>query len=119
MSVKLRRRGALRSQPFNQIMPLIDLNLTGARTEFERPQFVIVGAGAAGIFLASKLARMGRRVLLIESGHFVESDDRQELNRIEETGKPQGNSIWNRKRVLGGTTTAWGGAIAPILPFGF
>lgn len=100
-------------------MPLIDFSLKDTEAEFARPEFLIVGAGAAGIFLASKLARMGRRVLLIESGHFVETDDRQELNRIEETGKLQGDSIWNRKRVLGGTTTAWGGQSLPFNPLDF
>jgi choline dehydrogenase-like flavoprotein len=76
---------------------------------------VIVGAGAAGIFLAVKLTRAGCRTLLIESGHLQPDENRQALNEIEQTGKILSNARWTRKRVVGGTTTAWGGQ---ALPFG-
>ena len=100
-------------------MPIIDANeylLEGDWTGFD---VVIVGAGAAGIFLAVDLARRGRRVLLIESGHFKEDDDRQGLNDLEQSGKRMANALWNRKRVLGGTTTIWGGAALPFAPLDF
>jgi choline dehydrogenase-like flavoprotein len=100
-------------------MPIIDANeqlLEGDWTGFD---VVIVGAGAAGIFLAVSLARRRLRVLLIESGHFTEDGDRQELNDIEQTGKAMANALWNRKRILGGTTTAWGGGTLPFSPLDF
>lgn len=100
-------------------MPLIDFNETDPTGGIMRPEFLIIGAGAVGIFLAVRLARLGRRVLLLESGHFLQDDDRQALNQIEESAKQQGNSIWNRKRVLGGTTTAWGGQSLPFSPLDF
>ena len=55
----------------------------------------------------------------MESGQHGEHDEKQNLNRIEETGKKQGNSIWNRKRALGGTTIAWGGQSLPFCPIDF
>ena len=80
---------------------------------------VVVGAGAAGILLALKLAERGRRVLVVESGHFDQDDNRQQLNEIEESGKPLGDRLWVRKRVIGGTTTAWGGQSLPFTAIDF
>jgi choline dehydrogenase-like flavoprotein len=96
-------------------MPFIDANTQspdGDRAAFD---VTIVGAGAAGILLAVLLSRRGRRVLVIESGHFEPDDERQSLNEIEQTAKQMSNAVWNRKRAIGGTTTAWGGQ---SLPFG-
>jgi len=96
-------------------MPFIDANTQspdGDRADFD---ITIVGAGAAGILLAVLLSRRGRRVLVIESGHFELDDERQSLNDIEQTAKTMSNAVWNRKRAIGGTTTAWGGQ---SLPFG-
>jgi len=96
-------------------MPFIDANTQspdGNRAAFD---VTIAGAGAAGILLAALLSHRGRRVLVIESGHFELDDERQSLNEIEQTGKKMSNAVWNRKRAIGGTTTAWGGQ---SLPFG-
>jgi choline dehydrogenase-like flavoprotein len=100
-------------------MPLIDFSREGIPAGCDRAEFLIVGAGAAGIFMATRLMAAGRRVVLVESGHHHEADDRQALNAIDETAKRQSNSIWNRKRVLGGTTTAWGGQSLPFSPLDF
>ena len=75
---------------------------------------VIAGAGAAGLYLASKLSRT-RRVLVLESGHFAEDEDRQRLNEVVQTGKPMQAAVWRRKRAVGGTTVAWGGQSLPFL----
>lgn len=96
-------------------MPLLDANHTLMERDWSGFDEVIVGAGAAGIMLAVLLGRRGRRVLLLESGHLAYDDDRQALNDIEQSAKPLGNAIWNRRRMVGGTTTAWGGQ---SLPFG-
>ena len=60
--------------------------------------YVVVGAGAAGIFLADGLSKAGSNVCLLETGGWSEDDEYQSLNDLEQTGKKQGNSLWNRKR---------------------
>jgi hypothetical protein len=80
---------------------------------------VIIGAGTAGIFLAADLAGRGKKVLVVESGNFTSSDDKQKLNTVEQTGKYLRNAEWGRKRVIGGTTVAWGGQSLPFTPLDF
>lgn len=75
---------------------------------------LIVGAGAAGLYLASELART-KRVLVLESGHFQEDERKQALNTVVQTGKPLDAAVWGRRRAVGGSTIAWGGQ---SLPFG-
>ena len=97
-------------------MPFIDLNqesIDPAREDFD---VVIAGAGAAGILLAVTLSGKGKKVLLLESGHFEEAEDRQSLNRTEQTGKELTSAVWGRKRAIGGTTIAWGGQSLPFSP---
>lgn len=100
-------------------MPFLDFNAEVPAEPLARAEIVVVGAGAAGILLAARLGGAGRRVLLVESGHFAADDDRQALNALVETGQPFGNAIWHRKRILGGTTTAWGGQSLPFSPLDF
>ncbi|HWF66639.1 MAG TPA: GMC family oxidoreductase [Acidobacteriaceae bacterium] len=71
----------------------------------------IVGAGAAGIVLAAQLIRQGKRVLLLESGGMVAEPAAQALNDSAYTGQPHQGANPGRFRVLGGTTTVWGGQI--------
>ena len=100
-------------------MPLIDLNNSLNTFKVSEYDTTIIGAGAAGILLAVKLTQAGQKVLLIESGNFNENVDKQSLNNVVQTGKFLSNAIWGRKRVLGGTTTAWGGQSLPFTPFDF
>ena len=100
-------------------MPFIDFNLAIKNFPCAGYDVTIVGAGAAGIMLAVKLAQAGKKILLLESGHFMETDEKQQLNEIFQTGKFLGNAVWGRKRVLGGTTTAWGGQSLPFTSFDF
>ena len=101
-------------------MAFIDLN-TKHSSSFSIPDadFVIIGAGAAGILLAIKLSRRGKSVLLLESGHFGEDEKKQALNEVEQTGKTLNNAIWGRKRAVGGTTIAWGGQSLPFTAIDF
>lgn len=71
----------------------------------------IVGAGAAGIVLAVELAGQGKRVLLLESGGSIVEPEPQLLNDCSYSGQPHQGANIGRFRVLGGTTTAWGGQI--------
>ncbi len=96
-------------------MPFIDFNSEKISFKKEDFDFVVVGCGAAGILLAVELQKNKKKVLVIESGHFFEDDQRQELNDAEQTGKKLNNIVWGRKRAIGGTTIAWGGQ---SLPFG-
>ena len=100
-------------------MPFIDANNHIQSLKRDDFDIVVVGAGAAGIMLATKLAERAQRVLLVESGHFAHDEDRQTLNNIQESAKPLGNANWTRKRILGGTTTAWGGQSLPFYPIDF
>ena len=101
-------------------MPAIDLNKEAiAYSQDALFDVVVVGAGAVGILLAVELTKKGKRVLLLESGHFSEDEKRQELNTVEQTGKNLSNAVWGRKRAIGGTTIAWGGQSLPFSPIDF
>lgn len=100
-------------------MPFIDLNESPTNVTDESFDIVIVGAGAAGILLAVELSKKGKRVLLLESGHFTEDEQRQQLNTVVQTGKTLTSSVWGRKRAIGGTTIAWGGQSLPFSSFDF
>ena len=100
-------------------MPFIDANTHLSDVDAQAFDITVVGAGAAGIFLAVSLARRGKRVLLLETGHLEYDSSRQDLNDIQQTAKPLGNAIWNRRRMVGGTTTLWGGQSLPFLALDF
>lgn len=101
-------------------MPFIDLNLKKpAFFSLPKVDNAIIGAGTAGIFLAVALAQKGKSVLVIESGHFGEDEERQKLNAVKQTGKVLRNAEWGRKRAVGGTTISWGGQSLPFTPIDF
>jgi len=100
-------------------MPFIDANTHLSDGDWSGFDATVIGAGAAGIFLAVSLARRGKRILLLETGHFAHDDSRQELNDLEQTAKPLGNALWNRRRMIGGTTTLWGGQSLPFTEMDF
>ncbi len=79
----------------------------------------IVGAGAAGIALALRLARAGSDVCLIESGGPSLETDLQTLNQGENVGLPYYPLDVTRNRVLGGTTATWSGRCVPLDPIDF
>jgi len=100
-------------------VPYIDCNTGFPAIRKEDYDYTIIGSGAAGILLAIKLTEKGKRVLMIEAGHFDEDAERQSLNIILQTGKELESSESGRKRVLGGTTIAWGGQSLPFYPIDF
>jgi choline dehydrogenase-like flavoprotein len=75
----------------------------------------IIGAGPAGITLALKLRSSALKVIVLSGGGWSESAFAQDLNR---------GVIWppnshepleeNRRRQLGGTSSAWGGRCVPF-----
>lgn len=71
--------------------------------------FCIIGSGAIGIALATRLAATGRSVLIIEAGDDEVTETNQEACRCNVTGRPHPGSSEGRFRVFGGSTERWGG----------
>jgi choline dehydrogenase-like flavoprotein len=79
-----------------------------------RPDFCVVGAGAAGICLAVELARQGKQVMVLEGGGREVEDAAQEPYRSEVVGHVHRGIHEGRFRAHGGTTTRWGGQILEL-----
>ena len=69
----------------------------------------VVGAGAAGITLARKLAETLGDVVLVEAGGFRMDGETQNLFAGELLGLPYFNLLTCRLRYFGGTTNHWSG----------
>ena len=67
----------------------------------------IVGAGPAGLTLASELATRGRRVVLLESGGRNPDPEVQTLNEGTTTGDAYAGPGSTRHRQAGGTVGIW------------
>lgn len=76
-----------------------------------QPEVVVLGAGAVGIVTAVSLARRGVKVLLCESGGRSVEQASQTLNDAVVAGRPHTGVAEGRARLLGGTTTLWGGQL--------
>jgi choline dehydrogenase-like flavoprotein len=79
----------------------------------------VIGAGAAGIVLALALARRGLKTLLLEAGGRGYEARTQDLYFGDVAGRDYKGLYDGRFRVLGGTTTQWGGQILEIDDFVF
>jgi aryl-alcohol dehydrogenase-like predicted oxidoreductase/choline dehydrogenase-like flavoprotein len=88
-------------------------------TEQSRANVCIVGAGAAGILLATQLASRGLKVLLLEGGGLDLEARSQELYRTALSGLPYAGATEGRFRTYGGSTTRWGGQILELEEFDF
>lgn len=77
----------------------------------------VVGAGAIGLCLAVTLARRGLDVMLLEGGGAQLETDSQALQRGASIGHPFESVEIGRYRVLGGSTTYWGGQVLPFDDF--
>jgi choline dehydrogenase-like flavoprotein len=74
----------------------------------------VVGGGIAGLIAATRLARTGKRVIVVESGGRRQDADTHMLNAVEQVGEPYGGAAAGRFRALGGTSSRWGGALIPF-----
>jgi choline dehydrogenase-like flavoprotein len=79
----------------------------------------IVGAGAAGITMALRLADSGLRICLIESGGLEYDDAVQSLYDGESVGRQLASPLQCRLRYFGGTTNHWAGWCAPLAEIDF
>lgn len=73
----------------------------------------IVGAGAAGLYLAHKLERMGLSVVLLEAGPRVCVDGSAIGIEASFTTDTYHGAMEGRAFGLGGTTSRWGGLLVP------
>lgn len=115
----------------------VDLELESAGADQSRRyDVVIIGGGAAGLTLVRELAGKGLTIAVLESGGLEESADHESLNAVEVSGVLLDDDLqqarqdfhgpqmryWNRDvqrfgvrcRVLGGSTAAWAGKLAPF-----
>ncbi len=76
-------------------------------------EIAIAGAGPAGIVLALELARIGRRVLLIEGGGLDAPGDGASIYDNTTSGRSY-PLTGSRLRWLGGTSNHWGGWVRPF-----
>ena len=69
----------------------------------------IVGAGVAGITLASELDGISKNVCLVESGAYKLDEEVQSLCELENLGYPIRENFMSRVRHFGGTSNIWPG----------
>jgi choline dehydrogenase-like flavoprotein len=79
----------------------------------------IVGAGPAGIVIATELARHGHRILLIESGGHTPDAEIQRLGDTESPDPLHVPMSLSTSRRVGGASNLWGGRCVPFDPIDF
>jgi len=89
-----------------------------AQANLEDIDVCIVGAGAAGITLASELNGCGLKVMLLEAGGFTPHADALDFYRGT-AAKPHPDPTQYRRSAFGGTTRLWGGRCIPLEPIDF
>ena len=95
-------------------MKVYDLDLLRDDEKLE-VDLCIVGSGPAGLSIATELANLNIRVLLLEGGGLDEEPEYQTLYDIESIGRPrQIDQSIIRSRGFGGTSRIWTGRCAPF-----
>lgn len=89
---------------------LLDLH-SATGSEFPAPDVCVIGAGAAGIVLATELAKQGKRVVILEGGGRTLELSSQALYDSTIIGHPHDGIHNGRFRVYGGSTTRWAGQL--------
>ena len=79
----------------------------------------VVGSGAAGMALATELLSSRLKVIVLESGRFDANADIQKLYDVDFGQRPLTGAHTGRHRILGGSTTAWGGQSLRLNPIDF
>jgi choline dehydrogenase-like flavoprotein len=92
----------------------IDLERQEIRSETLRSQVCIVGAGVAGLVLASQLSRQGIDVIVLEAGgEFIDKQSQDYFATAQLTGHPHLGTTEGRFRAMGGSSLRWGGQLLP------
>lgn len=91
----------------------IDLETRGLQPVF-RSDICVIGAGVAGILLASRLGHGGKHVHLLEAGGLELEERSQRLYGMEIAGEPHSGVEEGRFRTFGGSSTRWGGQLLPF-----
>jgi len=97
---------------------LADFDTTGGIETLDA-DLCIVGGGIAGLTLAHALADTGMEIVVLEGGGEDEEPRSQDLYRIETPGVPHDGAANGRFRVLGGSSTRWGGQLLAMQPLDF
>ncbi|NBB52499.1 FAD-binding protein [Rhizobium sp. CRIBSB] len=93
-----------------------DLGKVETGTQRLTADVLVIGGGTVGLVLADKLARAGRRVIVLESGEERQDTEEHPLNAVEQEAALYAGAAHGRFRCLGGTSTRWGGAMLPFQP---
>lgn len=97
---------------------MIDLHKLPSGQAFQA-DLCIVGGGIAGLVLAHALLDSQLQILLLEAGGCSDEAASQELTDAEISGWPYRGSSEGRFRLLGGSSTRWGGQLLPLMPHDF
>ena len=79
----------------------------------------VIGTGAAGLMIANEMAGTTHSVIFLESGGGGEESETQALYNVVTSGDPLPGATEGRFRILGGSTTQWGGQGLPLMPIDF
>ena len=93
-----------------------DLVLNQTPDQQGNADVLVIGGGIAGLLVATRLARAGRKVIVAESGGLAQIGETHPLNEVEQLGDIYSGAEHGRFRCLGGTSTRWGGAMLPFQP---
>ncbi|MBZ5657014.1 MAG: GMC family oxidoreductase [Acidobacteriia bacterium] len=97
---------------------IVDLEATSEALEL-KSDLCVIGSGAAGLALASEMIPSRKNVVLVESGGQDHEPLTQALYDVTVSGLPHPGSTQGRFRILGGSTTKWGGQTLPLMPSDF
>jgi choline dehydrogenase-like flavoprotein len=92
---------------------LIDLHQLSADIS-PQADICIIGGGIAGLVLADSLRGSGLQVSLLEAGGLSLEPRSQDLYAADMIGQPHSGTTDGRFRILGGSSTRWGGQILPL-----
>ena len=94
---------------------LKDLQDVAQQHRSEQADVVVIGAGIAGLILATSLAQSGVRTMVLESGAETQAPEPHPLNTVVQAGRSYRGAEFGRFRGLGGTSVRWGGAMLPFV----
>ncbi|MGN6549923.1 MAG: GMC oxidoreductase [Pararhizobium sp.] len=76
--------------------------------------YCVIGAGVAGLLFAQRVAKSGRKVIVVESGAEGFNAEIHGLNAIDDPARRYARELDGRYRAFGGSSTRWGGRMIPI-----